>query len=84
MDPHSQVNLNKVENTTGAAESVVYSYTEAWKRYISQNIVSRHAQRIIVQFMAACCGKSKTMDCIEDDSGGGTTRECPPSDLLFE
>lgn len=26
------------------------------------NIVSRHAQRLIVQFMAACCGKSKTGD----------------------
>ena len=36
------------------------SYTVAWSSYVRGNIVSRHAQRIIVQFMAACCGKSST------------------------
>ena len=38
------------------------SYAAAWSWYVRGNIVSRHALRIIVQFMAACCGKSKTGD----------------------
>lgn len=52
--------LNKVEEDIGEERTTCYSYSLAWKRYITQNIVSRHAHRIIVQFMAACCGKSKT------------------------
>ena len=38
------------------------SFAAAWRWYVRGNIVSRHAQRLIVQFMAACCGKSKTND----------------------
>ena len=35
------------------------SYTLAWQRYINGHVVSRHAARIIVQFMTACYGKSR-------------------------
>ena len=54
--------LNEVLNETDPEIVCSHSYSEAWKKYISQNIVSRHAHRIIIQFMAACCGKSKTTD----------------------
>ena len=45
--------------------------------------MSRHAHRIIVQFMAACCGKSKTTDPQPEAAAAGNTRDCPPSDLLL-
>ncbi len=35
------------------------SYAMAWRWYVRGNVVSRHAQKIIVQFMAASCGTSK-------------------------
>ena len=76
--------LNQVEDQTCEEGTSSYSYSEAWKKYISQNIVSRHAHRIIVQFMAACCGKSKTTDPQPEDATPGNTRECPPSDLLLD
>ena len=34
------------------------SFANAWKWYIRGNVVSRHAQRLIVQFMSVNCGKS--------------------------
>ncbi len=36
------------------------SYELSWRWYIRGHVVSQHAKRIIVQFMAACCGKSKS------------------------
>ena len=53
--------LNEVKDQTCEESICLYSYSEAWKKYISQNIVSRHAHRIIVQFMAANCGKVPTL-----------------------
>ena len=38
------------------------SYEAAWRWYIRGNIVSRHAQRIITQFLAASCSKSTSED----------------------
>ena len=29
-----------------------------WRWYVRGHVVSQHAKRIIIQFMAACCGKS--------------------------
>ena len=46
--------LNRVEDPERD-----YSYSNAWNEYIQHNIVSRHAHRIIVQFMAACCGNKQ-------------------------
>ena len=59
--PHLS-DLNEVRDDTEIDDIPDHSYSEAWKKYISQNIVSRHAHRIIVQFMAACCSKSKTAE----------------------
>ena len=38
------------------------SFAMAWSRYIRGRIVSHHAKRIITQFMAANCGKSKSLE----------------------
>ena len=35
------------------------SYAMSWRWYVRGNVVSRHAQKVIVQFMAASCGTSK-------------------------
>ena len=75
--------LNRVADPSSPESECLHSYSHAWKRYISQNILSRHAHRIIVQFMAACCGKSKTTDLHTEDAGAAETKECPPNDLLL-
>ena len=38
------------------------NFAEAWQWYLRGNIVSRHQQRIIVQFMSLNCGRSSTRD----------------------
>ena len=38
------------------------SHELSWRWYIRGHVVSRHAQRLIVQFMAACCGRSNGDD----------------------
>ena len=38
------------------------SFELSWRDYIRGHVVSRHAQRLIVQFMAASCGKSTSRD----------------------
>ena len=43
------------------------SYEVAWRTYIRGHVVSRHAKQITVQFMAACCGKSKRADVDAED-----------------
>ena len=45
-----------------------WSWENAWRTYIRGHVVSEHSRRLIVQFMAACCGKSTTHD--EDDEEG--------------
>ena len=75
--------LNEVEEPSGAEIARLYSYSAAWKKYISHNVVSRHAHRIIVQFMGACCGKSKTVDAQADSAAAGNQRTCPANDMLL-
>ena len=43
------------------------SYALAWSRYVRGHIVSHHARRHIIQFMAACCGKSTQREPVELD-----------------
>ena len=58
------------------------SFEDAWRWYVKGHVVSRHAQRIIVQFMMANCGKSKTKDSMEADAAR-SMRECPANDLAL-
>ena len=58
------------------------SFEATWRWYIKGHVVSRHAQRIIVQFMMANCGKSKTKDSAEADAAR-SMRECPANDLAL-
>ena len=45
------------------------SYKRAWATYVRGRIVSMHARRLIVQFMAACCGKSSRHEGNETQRG---------------
>ena len=42
-------------------------YSLAWRQYVRGGIVSHHQRRIIVQFMAANCGKNTTRDAAPAD-----------------
>ena len=59
--PHI-TNLNEVapRQRLTSKVHVEKSFALAWRHYIRGHIVSNHAKKIIAQFMAACCGKSKT------------------------
>ena len=49
---------------------------------VKGHVVSRHAQRIIIHFMMANCGKSKTKDNVEAEAVR-SMRECPANDLAL-
>ena len=61
------------------------SYTASWSWYIRGNVVTQHAKRLIVQFMAACCGKSKTDHCLQaDESVRERLRDLPTSGVSLQ
>ena len=67
---HTQKRLRKKTTVT-----TVRNFARAWREYIRHRIVSHHAQRIISQFMAACCGKSTTEDAVEGREGMAPTEQ---------
>ena len=45
------------------------NYAETWRWWVRGHICSRHQRKIVVQFMAANCGKSSTRDAdVGDDA----------------
>ena len=60
----------------------VRSYAQAWQWYMEGHVVSRHAVRIIVQFMSACCGKSRREDENEEERAR-QPREMRSNDLAL-
>ena len=78
---NQKLTKHKVNNKVKNKEP---SYVEAWKQYIAGSIPSRHAHRIIVQFVAACCGKSKTVDVYEEETAGEQDRTYPNRDVELE
>jgi hypothetical protein len=48
----------RVRGTSTGIPGATRSYELSWRWYIRGHVVSQHAARLIVQFMAACCGKS--------------------------
>ena len=57
-------------------------YERAWEWYIRGHVVSRHAVRIIIQFMTACCGKSRREEVVEE-SVPRVPREARASDMAL-
>ena len=51
------------------------SFSESWRHYIRGHVVSRHACKIIVQFMAANCGKTSRTENPEEEANAANT--CP-------
>ena len=64
---------NVITRRRVTGKTSVRSFARAWQHYIRHSIVSKHAKRIISQFMAACCGKSTTEDAVEDKEGVAPT-----------
>ena len=59
------------------------SFSESWTHYIRGNVVSRHACKIIVQFMAANCGKTSRVENHDLEVSGANA--CPtdvPNNVL--
>ena len=83
-DPHVPYicDLNVVPSTRKEQEPL-RDYAAAWNEYIHCHVVSRHAQRMIVQFMAANCGRSKKQ---EDAAAPQEPRtdHCPPNALALQ
>ena len=49
------------------------SFSESWRHYLRGNVVSRHACKIIVQFMAANCGKTSRTEHPENEANAANT-----------
>ena len=61
------------------------SYAMAWRTYIRGHVVTRHAARLITQFMAACCGTTKSHDNEEEpNEGPGIQHNIPNNTLPLE
>ena len=62
------------------------SYSVAWSWYVRGHVVSFNAERLIVQFLAASCGKSKADKAGQSDPEGerAPVRELPGNDLALE
>ena len=58
------------------------SYARAWTQYVRGGIVTAHARGIIVQFMAANCGKSGSKDLEPDDDAAQRRMKDLPENTL--
>ena len=58
------------------------SFKASWTWYIRGHVVSKHAARIIVQFMAANCGRSTSVDKQDDCKDEESKKEAWPSNAL--
>jgi hypothetical protein len=57
--PHiADLDLLALPSSESASAAASRSYTGAWRHYVRGRVVTHHAKRLVVQFMAACCGKS--------------------------
>ena len=57
----------------------------AWRTYIRGHVVTRHAARLITQFMAACCGTTKNHDNEDEPNEGfGKQHNIPNNTLPLE
>ena len=73
----------RLQSKTSLPPAPRRSFQEAWRWYVRGHVVSHHAKRIIVQFMAACCGKTKGDQQPDADLEEGPQRlkEMPPNSL---
>ena len=79
--PQRRVRLRGKQESN--APTVLRSFDMAWRAYIRGKVVSRHAKQQIIQFMAACCGKTRRVDDTTDETTR-PTRVCPPNELQLE
>ena len=53
----------------------------SWRCYIRGHVVSQHAKQLIVQFMAACCGRSQDTGEENVEATDKEARAIPESDI---
>jgi hypothetical protein len=72
-------------NSYRTAQELPRSFQDAWRGYIRGNVVSCHSKRLIVQFLAASCGKAKQVEQADEDSGRmERTHELPNNELPLQ
>ena len=58
MSPDLQSMIRAAGFSAESLQEEVRSHEFSWRSYIRGHVVSLHAKRLIVQFIAACCGRS--------------------------
>ena len=65
-----------------SCENEANGYAKASRWYIRGHVGSLHSQRLIIQFLAACCGKSTTREAAEDEEDEGKTPQVMPANSV--
>ena len=82
IDPAAKAKKRRLRGKQRPADAPNRSVAMAWRTYIRGNVVTRHAARIITQFMAACCGSSTRQDGEDVQEQGDQTRADIPNNFL--
>ena len=86
MSPDLVAMIRTAGFSVEALEEEIRSHEFAWRSYIRGHVVSRHAKQLIVQFMAACCGRSSQNDLADNDDENqeAASKELPDSELSLQ
>ena len=67
LTPSSSSVRRRVRGKQARDPQIMRSFSASWTWYIRGHVVSQEAKCYIIQFLAACCGKSKTRDDTPED-----------------
>ena len=85
--PHiADLDLQTLPSSEPASASASRNYTGAWRHYVRGRVVTHHAKRLVVQFMAACCGKSSAGRDLDpaEEAAGRQLKEMPANELPLQ
>ena len=82
----ADLDLQTFPSSEPASASASRSYSGAWRHYVRGRVVTHHAKRLVVQMMAACCGKSAAGRDLDpaDDAAGRQLKEMPANELPLQ
>ena len=76
---------HRCKKSANLRSSSLRSYAQTWRWYVRGNVVSKYAQKIVIQLMAATCGTSKKRDTNDDDADENSERTpLPKTDVALE
>ncbi len=87
---HMSPDLSKMIRSAGVAfegmQEDIRNHEFSWRSYIRGHVVSEHAKRLIVQFLAACCGRSSDHgnDDADDEDAGKKDQVLPDNDMSLQ